>query len=312
MLQTDRPRRSMARWFGAMSAALFLVAGCVTAGAGGAGGTATPSAPGGSPSVTTPAPSVTPLPSAPSSATGFYLRAWQTQALAPQYTFTWLPLATVSGGQYIDGLVAVPAIYPGPLWVDPTVQSISATGIDAIVAEARQLGLLGSTSDFIGSPMAGAMTAHIQLIIDGTTYNLTGSTDAAAPAGATSAPGTAAAFATFWQKLTELAMWLPDDLGQSSAYEPSSLAVLALPPTAASSGIKPNVVTWPLATPFSKLGTAMGNVAYRCAVVTGADLTSLLPVVQQSNQLTRFVDSAKVTDSLLVRAMVPGEPNPCG
>jgi hypothetical protein len=89
------------------------------------------------------------------------------------------------------------------------------------------------------------------------------------------------------------------------------MAVLALPPTDATGGITPNEVAWPLATPFSGFGTALGNDSYRCAVVTGADLATLEPVVKQSNQLTRFVDSAMVKDSLLVRAMVPGEPNPC-
>jgi hypothetical protein len=306
MSQNDQPARSLARWIGATSMVLVLVAGCVAAGS-----AASPTAPGGLPSPSTPA-AASPQPSGSFSASGFYLRAWQTQALAPQYTFTWLPQATISDGQYIDGIVAVPAIYPGPLWVGPSVQSITARGIDAIVAEARKQGLLGSTSDFSGEPMAGAVTGNIQLIVGGTTYDMTGSPNAVAAAGATPAPGTAAAFAAFWQDITGLGMWLPDELGQSSAYEPDSLAVLAMPPTGDTSGIKPNVVPWPLATPFSKLGTAMGNDAYRCAVITGADLAKLLPVVRQSNQLTRFVDGAKVEDSLLVRVMVPGEPNPCG
>jgi hypothetical protein len=254
-----------------------------------------------------------PSPTAPSgspSAEGFYLRAWQTQALAPQYTFTRLPQATISDGQYIDGMVAVPAIYPGPMWVGPTVQTISAKGIDAIAAEARTQGLLGSTSDFTGAPVAGAMMGHIQLVVDGKRYDLTGSPDAITTA-QTPAPGSVAAFVQFWQDITGLAMWLPDDLGQSASYEPQSMAVLALPPTDATGGITPNEVAWPLATPFSGFGTALGNDSYRCAVVTGADLATLEPVVKQSNQLTRFVDSAMVKDSLLVRAMVPGEPNPC-
>lgn len=298
-----------ARLAGALAISI-VVAGCVTAGAGGAGGAATPSAPGGSPSPS-PAPTASPQPSGSFSPSGFYLRAWQTQALAPQYTFTWLPQATIADGQYIDGIVAVPAIYPGPLWVGPTVQSISASGIDIVVAEARSLGLLGSVSDFTGTPMAGAVVGHIEMIVDGATYGLTGSPGAAVAPGASPAPATAAAFAEFWQELSGLGMWLPDELGQSSAYEPQSLAILTLPPTDATSGLKPNEVTWPLATPFAQLGTAMGNDAYRCAVVTGADLAKLLPVVQQSNQLTLFVDSAGVKDSLLVRVMVPGEPSPC-
>jgi len=287
----------------ALTAVPFLLAGCVAAGGGGAG-PASPSAPGGSPS-----PSAT-VPGGPSSAGGFYLRLWRTQALAPQYTFAWLSIATISDGKFIDGMVAVPAIYPGPLWIGPSVRSISVNGIDAIVAEARKQGLLGTKSDFVETLRAGGETGHIQLVIDGKTYDIVGDSAAAVPQSAP-APGTAGAFSAFWQKVTSLSMWLPDELGQSSSYEPDRLAVLALPPTQETSGITPSEVPWPLPTPFSKFGTAMGNGTYRCAVVSGADLGKLEPVIKQSNQLTRFVDSLGVKDSVQVRVMVPGEPNPC-
>lgn len=280
----------------------FLLVGCVAAGGGGSGPTS-PSAPGGSPSPST-------VPNGPSSSGGFYLRAWQTQALAPQYTFGWLAVATISDGKFIDGMVAVPAIYPGPLWIGPSVRTITAKGIDAIVAEAGKQGLLGTKTDFVETPKAGAVMGHIQLVVDGKTYELTGD-PAAAVSDSAPAPGTAAAFASFWQKVTSLAMWLPDELGQSSSYEPDRLAVLALPPTQETNGITPSEVPWPLATPFSAFGTAMGNSTYRCAVVSGADLGKLEPVIKQSNQLTRFVDSLGARDSVQVRVMVPGEPNPC-
>ncbi|MGD0862104.1 MAG: hypothetical protein ABSA21_05020 [Candidatus Limnocylindrales bacterium] len=304
MSRNDPSVLSIARRVGTLGAISLLMAGCVSAGAG--------ESPIPSPSPSTPAsPSASAAPSGPSSAGGFYLRAWQTQALAPQYTFTWLPVATISDGEFIDGMVAVPAIYPGPLWVGLNAQPINADGIAAIVAEARKDGLLGSTSDFTATPMAGAVTAHIQMVVDGKTYELVGDPDALTRCRCIPDPGTSGAFAEFWQKLTGLAMWLPDELGQSSPYEPTSLAVLAMPATEATSGITPQEVAWPLATPFSRFGTAMGNDSYRCAVVTGADLAALEPVVKQANQLTRFVDDAKVKDSLLVRVMVPGEPGPC-
>jgi hypothetical protein len=56
----------------------------------------------------TPFPSPTPPPSAEPSA--FYLRAWLSQALPPDVTFTWTPTLTISEGLLIDGNVAVPAI----------------------------------------------------------------------------------------------------------------------------------------------------------------------------------------------------------
>jgi hypothetical protein len=299
MTSTKTTVRPSVRAASAVAAALLLVAGCVGTGA----VVSQPPAP----SPSTPA---TPTPGT-TSADGFYLRAWQTQALAPKYTFGWLPVATISGGQYIDGIVAVPMIYPGPLWVGPSSQKISPRAIDAIVAEARQLGLLGTKSDFTGAPMPGSMLGHIELVAGGTKYELTGSPAVDATDGATPAPSTPAAFAAFWNKITGLAMWLPDELGQSSSYEPTQLAVLALPPTDAPAPIKPTEVAWPLATPFAQFGTALGTNTYRCAVVSGADLAKLGPVVKQANQLTRFVDGAGTRDSLVVRVLVPGEPSPC-
>lgn len=288
----------------AMRKAGLLVAVGVLAGCTATGGSASPTVPAsaGSP-VTSATPAGVPV-------GGFYLRAWKTQALAPQYTFTWLPLTTISDGKFIDGMVAVPAIYPGPLWVGPSVRTVSANGIAAIVAEARKDGLLGTKSDF-GEILPGGIAGHIQMVVDGKTYDLSGDPNAGLTA-ETLAPGSATAFVAFWEKVTGLAMWIPDELGQSTPYEPDRLAVLALPPTDQTNGITPTEVPWPLATPFSGFGTAMGNAANRCAVVTGADLATLEPVVKQSNQLTRFVDGEKVKDSLEVRVLVPGEPNPCG
>src|SRR5664280_3452396 len=81
---------------GLLVAALVL-AGCVGSGSGGSGGSGGPSS--------SPAPSA--APSTPVSIGGFYLRAWQTQALAPQYTFGWLAPVTISDGQFIDGNIAI-------------------------------------------------------------------------------------------------------------------------------------------------------------------------------------------------------------
>jgi hypothetical protein len=246
-----------------------------------------------------------------SSANGFYLRSWQTQALAPQYTFDSLPLVTISDGQFIDGMVAVPAIYPGPLWTGLSARPISANGIDAIVVEARKQGLLGTKSDFADQTMAGAALGHIRLIVDGKTYDLTGDPDALTRCRCVPESGTSAAFAAFWQKLSDLDAWLPAELGSSAPYEPESLAVLAMPPSEPASGIAPSEVAWPLSTPFSTFGTALGNDSYRCGVVSGADLAKLMPVVKAQNQLTRFVDSENVKDVLEVRVLVPGEEGPC-
>ena len=298
-LRLPRSCGSFARRAGALVAAVSLVAGCAVT-------SSLPDSSGspGSPSGTGSGGS----PGSPSG-TGFYLRAWQTQALAPQDTFSWLPVVTISDGRLIDGRVAVPAIYPGPLWIGPSAKPISATGIASIVAEARSLGLLGAKSDFTDNALAGGVTGHVQVVVDGATHDLTG--PVSMPGSVSAAPGTADAFESFWQKVTNASGWLGSELGAATSYEPTRLAVLTIPPVEASAGITPNETAWPLTTPFSSFGAVYGGTGGRCMVVSGADLTRLVPVVKQSNQLTRFVDSSGVKDSLVVRVLVPGEPGPC-
>jgi hypothetical protein len=254
---------------------------------------------------------VSPVPGTPAGlpSSGFYLRAWQSQALAPQETFGWLPVATVVGGAYIDGRVAITMIYPGPLYIDPSARSIDAAGVAAIAAEAKAGGLLGDKTDFSADSAPGSILAHIQITVDGVTHDLTGPLPA--DASTTGTPGTVSAFTAFWNRIGSIDTWLAADLGQSGPYSPASIAVLVAPPTDAGAGITAVETAWPLASSFATFGQPFGGSVYRCATLTGPDLAKLLPVVQSSNALTRFVDSAGAKMSLQVRVLVPGEPGPC-
>lgn len=292
--------RSLLSWVrppaGLLIAAATL-AGCVASGSG-----------PGSPAVSSPAVSSA-APSAPASTAGFYLRTWQTQALAPQYTFGWLAPVTISDGQFIDGNIAIPAIYPGPIYAGLQSRPISEAGIAAIVAEARKDGLLADKTDFATDALPGSVTTHIELRIDGVTRELTGPL----PTGLvpdSAAPGTPAAYQRFWNQITSINSWLAADLGQGKSFTPTSLAVLVTPPTEATAGIAANEKPWPLASTFATFGKPLGG-SYRCATVTGSDATALLTVVVESNQLTHFTDSAGAKASLQVRTMLPGEPDPC-
>jgi hypothetical protein len=300
MPTTGQSRLTAARRTAAAIAISMLVAACV-----GSGGASTASGQGSATQSPGPA-----SPAASGLGEGFYLRAWQTQALAPQYTFGWLPAVTIAGGEFIDGRVAIPMIFPGPVYVGLSQRPITAAGIAAIVTEATNDGLLGATSDFSGTGMPGSITAHIELVVRGVTYDLTGPlpTDATTTA---SAPGTAAAFMAFWNKLGGINEWLGTELGESSPYQPTSLAVMLTPPADTTSGITPSQAQWPLTGTLAAFGSAMGMAGYRCGVVSGTDLATLLPVVQRANALTNFVDSTGAKASLQTRVLVPDEPGPC-
>jgi hypothetical protein len=261
------------------------------------------------------APSGSPEPQPTTIATGpgheFYLRVWQTQALPPQYTVGWLPQATIADGWFYDGMIVVPAIYPGPIYTGISRRSISDAGIAAIVAEAQDAGLLGETRSF-GQTLPGGMVCHVSIVVAGVTHELAGACAGDDPL-ASAGPGSAQAFGDFVSKMQYAGTWLAPYLGDSKAWDPGSLVVLASPPTAAetSGPLAPGKATWPLAVPFSRFGKAAGSADIRCAVVSGGDLAALLPAIENGNALTRYTDADGVSKSLQARPLLPGEPAPC-
>ena len=246
---------------------------------------------------------------------GFYLRAEYSQALPPINTFNWLPVLTISDGVAIDGNVAVPAIYPGPLLITPFARTITQAGTDAIAAEAARLGLLSGETDFTGGgAMPGSRTGTLSMVIDGVTYELFGNPDAATPCSGDECndmAGTPEAFAAFWQEIQQLDQWLADDLGPLGDYTPERVAVLLFPPQPGE-GIVPEQQTWPLAAPFSETGVAYPGVeGARCVTLSGDDLATALPALMAGNELTVFHDSVDDQAQAKAVVVVPGATSPC-
>jgi hypothetical protein len=263
-----------------------------------------------------PTPSPTPQPS-PSPAADFYLRAWYTQALPPNVTFNWLPVLTIEGGTAIDGNVAVPAIFPGPLVIVPNARSISEDAIAAIIDEARALGLLGEMTDFTGGgPMPGSRLGQLRIVVDGQAHDLVGNPDALVrcDGGRCAAdPGTPAAFAAFWQELSNLEQWLGTELGLPVAYQPERVAILFNTPVRPEPGLQQQLVTWPIEGTFHDVGVEFpGEVGARCVTLSGGDLDAAFPVLRAANQLTVFIDPVDTMRSVVVAVLVPGQDSPCG
>ncbi|HWH36600.1 MAG TPA: hypothetical protein VNT28_02350 [Candidatus Limnocylindrales bacterium] len=263
-----------------------------------------------------PSPTPSPSPSPTPGAQGLYLRAWQTQALPPEHTFGWLPTLTISDGLAIDGNVAIPMIFPGPLLIMPNVREISPEGQAAIAQLARDLGLLGGATDFTGGGLApGGITAHVVLTIDGQSVQISGDPNATgrcAPGDlrCQPEPATPEAFAFFWARLGYLDDWLGAELSGNVDYTPDRLAVAATPPSPID--VPHNEVAWPLETPFADFGQPWTMAESRCAVVEGSDLELLLPALMAANQATLFVDGNDEPRTVIARVLVPGEPSVCG
>ena len=260
----------------------------------------------------TPEPPASP---SPDLAAAFYLRAWYTQALPPQSTFNWLPLVTIDNGIALDGNVAIPAIFPGPLLIQPFARPITEAGTDAIAAEAERLGLLGETTDFTdGTILPGSKTGELQIVVDGVTHDLIGN-----PGQVTTCqvgecvadPGSPEAFAAFWQKILYLDGWIADELGPSSEYQPERVAVLFVAP-ANGEGMQQQQVLWPLEETFDTVGVEFpGEAGTRCRTYAGNDLATLLPILQDGNQLTIFHDADDNRRSAATVVVVPGADSPC-
>jgi len=245
-------------------------------------------------------PTVTP---SPTPAGAFYLRYWSVAPLGPENTFGSAPVV-ISGGKLLS-VVPRQVLDSDPLLVPATSRTITAAGLATIVAGATTTFVCPHAAD--APMMAGTATEHLVLTVNGATHSLTASCPYQEPPLGSGKPaaGTWAAFRHFKNLLADPAAWLKTAAGSATAYDPDRLAVLV---EASGSGEVPLVADWPLAS-FATFGVEFGGG--RCAVVSGGDAATLLPVVKAATDATVFRDADGTVADVIVRAFLPGEPDPC-
>ena len=261
-------------------------------------------------------PSPSPQPSPPPDA-AFLLRATFVQALPPSATFGILPMLVVTlDGRVLAG-APVPAIFPGPLLMPLSQRQLTAAGWNRVITAARTAGLLGSANDFTGGALApGSAAGRLELVVDGKLVTLTGDPSRVMQcitAPCVPQPGTPEAFGGFWSQLTDLGGQLGADIGPEVAYVPTGFAVIVGAPPAQDANLPQVRARWPLATRFAAFGKPLADGSGgRCGTVTGADATTLGPLLQAANQLTPWQDPADGSvRGLTVRALLPGDEDPC-
>jgi hypothetical protein len=229
--------------------------------------------------------------------------------LPPDATFAQLPMLTISDGMAIDGNIAIPAIYPGPILVTPFVRTIGQEGESIILEEARRLGLLDNGTDFTDGAAPGGQIARVLMTVDGRTHDLSGRADIAIG----DQPGSPEAFAAFWQELSMLEEFVGDELGAVEPYVPARVAVLFGTRAEPEPGLTQQPRTWPLEGNFAEMGVEFpGAPGSRCVTIDGDDLEVVLPVLEQANALTVFLDEAEGQASANAVVVVPGAQSPCG
>lgn len=204
--------------------------------------------------------------------------------------------------------MAAPAVFPGPAVTPLGGRRLSEAGWQAILARARDLGLLGGIGD-LGSPTApGAAVGHIVLQAGGRRVEIAGDPVAemvCIKAPCNPAPGSREAFGTFWRALSDLG-WLGAELGPEQPFSPPAYAVLVGPSPMPDPSLGADVALWPLAVPITSFGSPVGGA--RCGTAAGPDAELLRAALERANALTQWAQSpaTNATFGLTVRPVADG------
>ena len=225
-----------------------------------------------------------------------------------EYNYTSLPQFSLYG----DGRLIVPGPttlqYPGPALPNLQTTTVSEETIQAMLAAAKEAGLFQNGVDYGQPGVTDVGTTTIVINADGTTYQsdiyALGFEDAS---GLTTEQQQArAAVNDLMTKLND-----PSVLGSEElVWEPYDFAALEVysravdPATTGSTDIEPNHLPWPL----EDLSTAGEEVfdGLRKVVVTGDDLETLRPLLDQATQITLW-KSGDTEYNLWFRPLLPDE-----
>lgn len=219
--------------------------------------------------------------------------------------FTNLPMLSVYGDGRVITQGPVPAIYPGPALPNLQVAKLSPTGMQRLLAAARDAGLFEMGVDYGQPAVADGSTTTITIAVDGKVFETSiyflAAENASDGALSDAQVKRRMRVVDLQTKLGDLAGRLGDELGPEEPYRWQALSILIMPGDPADvdpSGIEPRIVDWPLAdlATFREV-----HPQGRRTVITGADLETLRPLVTQADTLT-FWRSGGAVYSLLLRS----------
>jgi len=238
---------------------------------------------------------------------------WEGGFVAPGAFLGRLPVIVV----YADGRVIVQGpqidIYPGPLMPNLQQRTLSADALARLVKLARDKDLL-RTVHYDFPTIADATDTVLTINVDGMTYRVSAyALNEAAmdlPAGIADDAATKGRIAL--REFIDILTNLPasDYIDEEHPYVAKSIQVYA-----GRTGILPNgggpldqpAILWPLAD-LATAGVAVVDraVDVRCQVITGDDLTTILPLLQGANALSAFISNGE-SFNLIVRPLLPDE-----
>jgi hypothetical protein len=219
--------------------------------------------------------------------------------LVPEYTL------------YGDGAVVVTGpttmIYPGAALPNLQAATITEDTIQAILSAVQEAGLLNPDFDYGQPGISDMPSTTITVNVGGKTYQ-----SSIYALGADAAGGqltmqqqqARAVVADLTGKLNGMetfqagVKWAP--------YQYTALAAFSTPAVAGgNTDVQPNKLDWPLGD-LGTLGEAVQPEGFRKAVVTGADLEKLRPLLEQATEITIWTSGGKEYN-LYFRPLLPDE-----
>jgi len=210
---------------------------------------------------------------------------------------------------YADGRLIMQGpqieIYPGPALPNLQVTHLTQAGVQQVLAWAEEAGLHGADRQLGEIGFDSGSTVVTVVSADGTHHT--------SVADMSASNAEVGAVRQFQDIMLNLRVWLADDIvGEDQPYAFDRLRVIsseADPATVIDPELS-STVSWPLDTPLSDLGTLISDPAnYRCAAIEGDDLATLMPLLQQANELTLW-ESDETLYQLRLRPLLPDE-EPC-
>lgn len=249
----------------------------------------------------------------PTSPNRLVLRVEQGGGFVPiEYALRDVPLFSLYGDGRIVTTGPQIAIYPGPALPNLVVTRISDEGIQAILRAARDAGLLGPDRHYDHPGIADVHTTTFTVVAEGSRHVIS-----AYALGVDDATGlipedereARRKLSDFQAKLSDLRSWLPQgSVGEESSFEFDELRIFVRQASWESpdEGLEQPEIEWPLEEGLAGFGQELNDLEFRCGSVEGASLATLLPVVQNANELTPWRDGAELY-GLVFRPLLPDE-----
>lgn len=305
--RTDAQRPSLFLAFSAVLVLVLMLAACGEDDAVGNGGTSPTATPAASPTVE-------PIDHPTGDDEMILTIAWEGGFVMPEEIVRRLPLFALLGNGCVVTQGPQIEIYPQPALPNLQQTCLTEEGVQQVLQAAKDAGLLDGDAEYRYDMIADAPWTVFTLNANGTTTTVRAYAlaEGEQTTGTPEADAARQKLADLQNKLGDLRSWLPATAfdGEEQPYDVTRMQLIVDPvgedDADAPEDIEIQRLDWPLATPLADLGEPYPFEDWRCTVVEGDDLATLMEQLQGANRLTQW-QSGDAEYRLIPRPLLPGE-----